>query len=162
MIDLNDISFTLPVQIVTHDIPARCNSATPLKTANVRRIQTPLSTVSPQCLHASLDALATELNDSDSGRVGFICKSLSAIADEIERLPFAVNASELSLLLAKITQLFAAAEGKENCEHTIAKKVRKIQTPQLDLRSFRTKTPLCPRDIQRAEDEPTPRRFLFP
>jgi hypothetical protein len=163
MIDLNDISFTLPVQVVANTIPPRCNSATPL---TIRRIQTPQVTFSPQCLHDSLDALGTELCDdgcSGENRLDIICRTLGTIADEIDRLPIEIKPDELAFLLTKINSLFDVAERKEVREHaTVAKRVRNIQTPMPDFRSFRTKTPSCPLNIQHVDNDLTPRRFLFP
>jgi hypothetical protein len=119
-------------------------------------------------LYDSLEALGTEICDDglrDScgdSRLNIICRTLGTIADEIDRLPIEIKPEELTFLLTKINSLFAVAESKGVGEQTIAKRVRKIQTPMSDLRSFRTKTPPCPLDIQHAENESTPRRFLFP
>lgn len=163
MIDLNDISFTLPVQVDPVFVPERCASAFPSVVAAppVRRIQTPAAEISPQCLHESLDALEEELTVDNNNRIDIIGHSLGAIADEINRMPLLLSVRELSALLKKIELISLTIQRKEIESPPHAKTVRKILTPSLEAKCSRTKTPLCPPSLQYQESEET-RRYLFP
>jgi hypothetical protein len=164
MIDLNDVSFTLPINV--HErapIPSRCHSA-----QGSRRIQTPSVPLLAVSLHESLDALEVELNDpKEHARINIICSTLGAIAHEIARMPESIGTNELTHLIEKVKQLSSAVDTRtlEEVAQTTAKVVhRRILTPHSTLLSKRTRTPACPKDIvEHAGESTSPtRRFLFP
>lgn len=169
MIDLNDVSFTLPVLGPCRPVTQRCPSTEPA----VRCIRTPVLPFCPKPLHDSLDALATELEEPNGDRISIICATLESLAEEIEYLPKPLDDAELASLLQKVEQLTSVVDSTPKIEVPTAVKIlhRKILTPSSTWK-HRTLTPRCPQDIQDTNQWkiqnsspthiPNTRRFLFP